>query len=104
MIKTLGYRVSPDEITDVIHASGLVTDAAVTTEPDPQRGERIVAHVVLREGATIEALRRWCGVELPRHMHPARWNVREELPRNTSGKYDLLQLARADQIGADEIG
>ena len=96
MIKTLGYRVSPDEITDVIHASGLVTDAAVTTEPDPQRGERIVAHVVLREGATIEALRRWCGVELPRHMHPARWNVREELPRNTSGKYDLLQLARAD--------
>ena len=93
MIKTLGYRVSPDEVTDVIFASGLVVDAALTTEPDPQRGERIVAHVVLREGATLEALRRWCGTELPRHMHPTQWKLLEQLPRNASGKHDLLALA-----------
>lgn len=68
MIKTLGYRVSPDEITDVLFASGLVADAAITTEPDPQRGDRIVAHLVLRDGTTLEAIRRWSGVELPRHM------------------------------------
>lgn len=95
MIKTLGYRVSPDEITDVLFASGLVSDAAITTEPDAQRGEGIVAHVVLRVGATLDAIRRWCGAELPRHMLPARWELHDHLPRNASGKHDVLQLASA---------
>ena len=93
MIKTLGYRVSPDEVTDVLHASGLVTDVAVTTAPDPQRGERIVAHLVLREGATLDAMRQWCGLELPRHMQPAQWDLLDHLPRNPSGKHDLIALA-----------
>ena len=97
MIKTLGYRVSPDEITDVLFASGLVADAAITTEPDPQRGDRIVAHLVLRDGTTLEAIRRWSGVELPRHMLPVRWALHEHLPRNASGKHDLLQLASAER-------
>ena len=96
MMKTLGYRVSPDEVTDVIFASGLVDDAALTTEPDPQRGERIVAHVVMRDGSTLEALRRWCGTELPRHMQPVGWVLLEQLPRNASGKHDLLALAYAN--------
>ena len=92
MIKTLGFRVSPDEITDVIYASKQVSEAAVTSEPDAQRGERVVAHVVLAPGGSFEALRQWCGVELPRHMQPARWDVRESLPRNASGKHDVLAL------------
>lgn len=97
MIKTLGYRVSPDEVTDAIHASGLVADAALTTEPDAARGARIVAHVVLRPAARLDALRRWCGTELPRHMQPARWIVHEQLPRNASGKHDLPRLEREDR-------
>jgi acyl-CoA synthetase (AMP-forming)/AMP-acid ligase II len=95
MIKTLGFRVSPDEIADVIYASKQVAEAVVTSEPDEQRGERIVAHVVLAPAGTLQALRQWCGVELPRHMQPARWDVRESLPRNASGKHDLLALAPA---------
>ena len=95
MIKTLGYRLSPEEVTDVVFASGFVADVALTTEPDPQRGERIVAHVVLRAGATLESLRAWCGTELPRHMQPARWELHAHLPRNPSGKHDLLALASA---------
>lgn len=93
MIKTLGFRVSPDEIVDVLYASKLVVEAAVTSEPDEQRGERIVAHVVLAPDRKLEELRRWCGLELPRHMQPARWDVRDILPRNASGKHDLLALA-----------
>jgi amino acid adenylation domain-containing protein len=92
MIKTLGFRVSPDEVADVLYASRQVSEAAVTSEPDEQRGERIVAHVVLAGGGSLEALRRWCGTELPRHMQPARWDVRDSLPRNASGKHDLLAL------------
>ena len=96
MIKTLGYRVSPDEITDVLFASGLLADAAITTEPDPQRGDRIIAHLVLRDGATLDAIRRWSGAELPRHMIPVRWELYPQLPRNASGKHDILRLASSE--------
>jgi len=92
MIKTMGYRVSPDEICDVIQASGFVADAAVFTEPDAQRGERIVGCVVLRGEATLDQLRRFCGIELPRYMQPARYAVLPEIPRNASGKHDLARL------------
>jgi len=95
MIKTMGFRVSPDEIADVLQASGLVTEAAVVTEPDPQRGERIVACVVLRENETVDQLRRFCGLELPRYMQPVRYVVMAAIPRNLSGKHDLMQLKAA---------
>jgi acyl-CoA synthetase (AMP-forming)/AMP-acid ligase II len=92
MIKTLGFRVSPDEICDVVQASGCVADAAVVTESDAQRGERIVACVVLKDGAALDELRRFCAVELPRYMHPARYEVLTRIPRNGSGKHDLPAL------------
>ena len=88
----MGFRVSPDEISDVIQSSGLVTEAAIVTEPDPQRGERIIACVVLRDGATLEELRRFCGLELPRYMQPAYFNVLATIPRNASGKHDIQAL------------
>ncbi|MGH7679943.1 MAG: AMP-binding protein, partial [Gemmatimonadaceae bacterium] len=94
MIKTLGFRVSPDEICDVVQASGEVSDAAVVTEPDPVRGERIVACVVLRESGSVEKLTRFCKLELPRHMQPARFAVLEAIPRNASGKHDIQTLKK----------
>ncbi|HYC51756.1 MAG TPA: AMP-binding protein [Gemmatimonadaceae bacterium] len=100
VIKTLGFRVSPDEITDVINASGGVSDAAVVTEPDPIRGERIVACVVLRADQTLEDVTRYCRLELPRHMQPARYVVIDAVPRNASGKHDIPAL-KAQVVVAD---
>ncbi len=93
MIKSLGYRIGPDEIVDVLHASGEIHEAVVTSEADSVRGERIVAYVVLAAKGSVEALKRFCGAELPRHMQPARIEARESLPRLVSGKYDLTTLA-----------
>ena len=92
MFKTLGFRVSPDEICDVLLASGEVVEAAVITEPDAQRGARIVACVVLKPGSTVAQLKRFCGTELPRYMQPARFEELNAIPRNASGKQDLLLL------------
>ena len=92
MIKTLGFRVSPDEVCNAIQASGVVADAAIVTEPDSQRGERIVACIVLRPGASLDHVRRFCGIELPRYMQPARYVCLTDIPRNPSGKHDLLEL------------
>lgn len=93
MIKTLGFRVSPDEILDVLQSSQFVTDAAVVAEPDEVRGERIVACVVLRRGATLERLVDFCKTELPRHMQPSRYVVLSAIPRNANGKHDIPTLA-----------
>ena len=94
MIKTLGYRVSPDEIATVLYASGEVAECIVTSEPDETRGECIIAHVVLAgDGAgSLDRLKRYAGVELPRYMQPARYEVRDALPRLPSGKHDVGAL------------
>jgi acyl-CoA synthetase (AMP-forming)/AMP-acid ligase II len=97
MIKTLGYRVSPDEIATVLYGSGELAECIITAEPDDARGERIVAYVVVAEGGSLERLKAYCGVELPRHMQPARFEVRDALPRLPSGKHDLAALRAASK-------
>jgi amino acid adenylation domain-containing protein len=89
LIKTLGFRVSPDEIADVIYASGEVLEAVVGTVPDETRGQMIVAYVVLRERGSLDTLERYCRAELPRYMQPSRIEARTELPRTSSGKFDV---------------
>ena len=89
LIKSLGFRIGPDEIVDVLYASGEIREAAIGTEPDKVRGERIVAYVALTPDGSFERLQQFCRAELPRHMQPARIEVCPSLPRLPSGKYDL---------------
>jgi acyl-coenzyme A synthetase/AMP-(fatty) acid ligase len=94
MIKSLGFRVGPDEIIDSLHASGEVHEAQVTTVDDAQRGERIIAHVVLRSAGRLDTLERFCRTELPRWMQPTRFVVHQKLPKLPNGKHDLDALQR----------
>jgi acyl-CoA synthetase (AMP-forming)/AMP-acid ligase II len=93
IIKTLGYRIGPDEIADVLHASGQVADVAIVGMPDAQWGQRIVAYVVLAAGGTIARLRKYAATELPRYMQPTQFEVLDALPRLPSGKHDVATLA-----------
>ena len=92
VIKTLGFRVGPDEIADVLFSSGEINECVVTTEADADRGDRIVAFVVLADGGSIERLTQFSRIELPRYMQPARIATVDALPRLASGKYDLAAL------------
>jgi amino acid adenylation domain-containing protein len=94
LIKTMGYRVSPDEVTEVLYASGEVVEACVDAEPDDARGSRIVAWVVLRADGALDRLRRFTMRELPRYMQPTRFVALAAIPRTTSGKFDT-RAARA---------
>jgi amino acid adenylation domain-containing protein len=98
LLKSSGFRVSPDEIADVVYASGEVAEVLVGSEASTERGDRIVAYVVLAEHGSVERLQRFCRVELPRYLQPARFEVRSNLPRTTSGKFDL----RAAQMAVQE--
>ena len=105
IIKTMGYRVGPDEILGVLYASGEVVDAEVLGEPDEARGERIVAYVVLAEQGSIERLQVYCGRELPRFLQPARFEVRDALPVLASGKHDVEAMrASSGRSGAMREG
>jgi acyl-CoA synthetase (AMP-forming)/AMP-acid ligase II len=99
IIKTLGFRVSPDEVCEVLYASGDVAEAIVGAEPDEQRGERIVAYVVLKPKGDAGRLQRFCRAELPRYMQPARIEVMAGLPRTSSGKFDLREAQRIEGGG-----
>lgn len=92
VIKTLGFRVGPDEIADVLFSSGEINECVVTTEPDAERGDRIVAFIVLADGGSVDRLKQFARMELPRYMQPARIASVDALPRLASGKYDVAAL------------
>jgi acyl-CoA synthetase (AMP-forming)/AMP-acid ligase II len=92
-IKSAGFRVSPSEIEEVLHATGLVTQAAVIGVPDVLLGQRIEAIVVPRQSSvTAEQLRERCAAELPAYMVPKRLELRDALPMTATGKIDYAAL------------
>jgi len=95
IIKTLGYRISPDEVADVIYASGQVVGAAVLGEPDPIRGQRVIAAVSLRPEGTVQEIKRYCARILPRYMQPVRIVPLPTLPSGPAGKYDFDAIRKA---------
>jgi len=96
MIKTLGYRVSPDEVVDVLYASGEIIEAVVAPEPDEWRGAKIVAYVVLAKEGRLDRLEAFCAREMPRYMRPSRIEVHQGLSRTASGKHDVRATANRE--------
>lgn len=101
MIKTLGYRVSPDEVVDVMYASGEVAEVVVAAEPDEVKGSRIVAYAVLTSEGDLDRLKAFCAREMPRYMQPGRIETRQALSRTASGKHDVRATA-AESAGHSE--
>lgn len=101
MIKTSGYRVSPEEVEEVIYASGLVAEAVAFGVDDAALGQVIEVVVVAsadRE-ANAAAIIDVCRDRLPGYMVPHTVRFVRQLPRNPNGKIDRLQLAREAQHG-----
>lgn len=92
MIKTSGYRVSPTEIEDAAHDTGLVSDAVAFGVPDPDLGERIVLVVSTSEQVTVADLELQLRQRLPGFMVPKQIERRDDLPRTPNGKYDRARL------------
>ena len=94
MIKVSGYRVSPSEVEEAVHASGLVEEAVAFGVPHPALGQGIVLLAVAREpGLTAAALQKECQRRLPAWMVPAHIALHPgPLPRNPNGKFDRPSL------------
>lgn len=102
MIVTSGKNVHPEEIERVLEAHPAVASAAVLGTDDVRRGERLVALVRFRDGATIDApaLIAHARAALPLHRIPRRYAVPPRWPTTSSGKSDFAALRRLWQAGA----
>ncbi|MGE0383599.1 MAG: acyl-CoA ligase (AMP-forming), exosortase A system-associated [Gammaproteobacteria bacterium] len=95
MIKTSGYRVSPEEVEEVVYATGQVLQAAAVGAPHATLGQAIVVLVAPLKGGTpdLDAILTACRERLPNFMVPQQILVREELPHTPNGKIDRKLLA-----------
>lgn len=94
LIKTSGYRVSPTEIEDVLHASGLVESAAVVGVKHSELDQVVVAFVTTRGHETLDrdSLLAYCRRQLPGYMLPYQIIHRDVLPLNANSKIDRRRL------------
>ncbi len=97
MIKTQGYRLSPEEVENLIIGSGLVNEACAFGVPDPERGHQVVAVVTLRNGGDddVELIRQHCVNNGPPYMVPKEIHGWDELPRTGSDKIDRKKISNA---------
>ena len=91
-IKSSGYRISPEEIEESVHASGFVIEAVALGIPDDELGEAVALLVVLNGDSDIDELRNWCTQRLPRYMVPRHIVSCPDIPRNANGKFDRAAL------------
>lgn len=96
MIKSAGYRISAQEVEEVVYASGLVDEAVALGAPHPERGQVVVLIVAGMAAGKEPQLLQICRAQLPSYMAPTQVRVWPgSLPRNPNGKLDRQVLAGA---------
>jgi acyl-CoA synthetase (AMP-forming)/AMP-acid ligase II len=96
-----GENVSPGEIEEVLLGHPAVVAAAVVGIPDVEWGERVVAAVVVADGAATSEneLRDHVRAQLRSARTPERIKFVAALPHNETGK--LLRRTLRDELAAD---
>jgi fatty-acyl-CoA synthase len=101
MIVSGGENVFPAEVEDAIALLDGVAEVAVTGVEDDRFGERLRAHVVLRDGASLSAreVREHVAARLARFKVPRDVLFLEALPRTATGKVLKRELAACEPPG-----
>jgi len=104
LLKVGGHRVSPQEIEDVIMATGLVWEAVILGLPDELLGHRLMALVTPKsEECTAEQIMSFCVGRLPKHQLPSEIKFTGTLPKSVTGKVDrtkCLELYKLQNLEA----
>jgi acyl-CoA synthetase (AMP-forming)/AMP-acid ligase II len=95
-IKSAGFRVSPQEIEDVIMQVDNVGTCVVFGTSHPILGEAIIACIQsdYNEKRLISSVKKHCTGRLPSHKQPTDIFVLRNLPLNSSGKPDRDAIKR----------
>ena len=95
VLVTGGEKVAPAAVEAVLATHPAVAEAVVVGVSDPEWGQRVVAFVRLRAGAslTLEQARELVAAQLSRAAAPRELRVLDALPLLPSGKPDRAALA-----------
>ncbi len=97
MVNVRGLNVYPREIEEVLYQHPNVKEAAVIGIPDPHKGEVPKGYVVLKNkgGLSERDLISYLRDHLAAYKIPRRIELRDELPKNSSGK--ILKRVLAEE-------
>ena len=108
LVITGGVNVAPSEVEAVLAEHPDVADVCVAGASDPEWGERVVAHVVPRDGATpptLADLRAFAAGRLSPAKLPREVVVTDAIPRTGGGKpLRRLLTGRADRDNEESDG
>jgi long-chain acyl-CoA synthetase len=98
-----GLNVFPREIDEVLYQHPKVREGICVGVPDPYKGERIKAFVVLKDGetATAEELVAHCRKHLSPYKVPSEVEFRAELPKSMIGKLLRRPLREEESAKAE---
>lgn len=105
LLKSMGVRVSPHEVEEILIESGQVVAAAVFGRPHDLLGHEIHAAVVPRDPERFNQrdLDRFARSNMSQYLLPRFYLVLNELPHTTSGKTDFPALEKiASDVRADQ--
>ena len=94
IIKSRGYRISPEEVENTLNEHPAVFESGVVGVPDEIQGEKVKAFVVLRADFSpsenlVDELRTFCRARIASYAVPSIIEFIDVLPRT-----DLLKLSR----------
>ncbi|MFJ8259558.1 long-chain fatty acid--CoA ligase [Peribacillus asahii] len=104
MIIVGGFNIYPQEVEEVLYEYPGIKEAAVVGIPSPEFGEEVKAYLVPRDGATIniDDVKKYCYTKLTRYKVPKKYEIMQELPRNTVGKILKRILVKKEVDSSEE--
>jgi len=105
VIKSGGEWISSLALENHLMGHPAVLEASVVGVPDDKWGERPLATVVVREGASVGAddLRDFLGGRVARWQLPERWAFIDKVPKTSVGKFDKKVLRQRYADGELEV-
>ncbi|MFJ9940998.1 long-chain fatty acid--CoA ligase [Streptomyces erythrochromogenes] len=105
VIKSGGEWISSVELENALMAHPEVAEAAVVAVPDEKWGERPLATVVLKDGATVDytGLREFLSQSIAKWQLPERWTIIDAVPKTSVGKFDKKVIRQQYADGALEV-
>lgn len=81
-----GYKIYASEVENLILDHPAVVEVAVVGVPCEVLGERVHAHLVVKEPISSDEIREFCAGHLADYKIPEKYHFVEALPRNANGK------------------
>ena len=104
IIKSSGYRIGPLEVEEVMMQHPAVHEVAVVGAPDPMRGAKVKAYVVLHKGfeptdTLVKKLQQHVKTQTAPYKYPREIEFVKSMPKTFSGKIKRDLLRRHAETG-----